>query len=426
MLTQAKTLKYQNKHQNQNCNYLIIRVYKMLITLNNTQKKQNLLIYCIAILVVISISSILPVLPDMAKELHIAYNDFGIIIYSFTLPGIIFSPLCGILSDRFGRKIILIFCLFFFTIGCFFSSFAQSINELVLWRIVQGIGASAFGVLYPIIIADIYTDQKLRLRVMSYANTLLSIGLIVFPALGGFLGEVHWRWSLRIPLLSVLVIFLTFHTPLPQQKKNNDIKKYIKEAQRYILNINTLLFFGMTFCAFSILYGPIISYFPLFAQKIYNTSASHIGIIFASSSLGTIIATLCIEPMNKKFSTELILCIGSMFFIFSTLLFFLWPTNLSYIFLFVPIFCYGIGQGLLYTVAINSFTALIPNTVSGILMAMNGIILRLAQSISPFICGILFFNDSFSFIYFFGVILSLCLFMMTLYIFFKNKNIDIY
>ncbi len=372
----------------------------------DTELARRVLIYGTALISVMGVAITLPVLPFMAEALQLTDTMLGVLIYSFTLPGIIFAPICGILSDRWGRKAVLIPCLGLFALGGFAASFTQNLEVLLFWRILQGIGASSLGVLYATIVGDIYPNDTERLKIMGYAATTLSLGAAIFPALGGLLGEVSWQWTLRLSLIAIPLLFLVLFTPLPPHEKKGNMKKYAQEAKKNILQTKTLLHFAITFCAFYVLYGPLISYFPLLAKEQYNASPMHIGALFAVSSLGTVAVTLYLAPIVQALSQRLVACVGACCFALSMLILLLWPQDIAYGYLAFPILCYGIGQGLLYPLTMSSLTALTPLSSRGAIMAVNGTILRLSQSIAPFMSGFLFLHGTFSFVFMGGLIIS--------------------
>jgi MFS family permease len=75
------------------------------------------IIFCITLLAVLGVSSIAPVFPTVAEELEIAPEAVGLLITVFTLPGIILTPVLGIMADRFGRKQVLVPALILFSLA---------------------------------------------------------------------------------------------------------------------------------------------------------------------------------------------------------------------------------------------------------------------------------------------------------------------
>ncbi len=393
----------------------------LLATLSKAELARRVLIFGTALISVMGIAVTLPVLPAMAKDMNLDATMLGVLIYSFTLPGIFFAPICGILADRLGRKAVLAPCLTLFALAGFAASFADSLTTLLFWRMLQGIGASSLGVLYAIIVGDNYRDDASRLRIMGYAATSLSLGAAIFPALGGLMGEIGWPWTLRISLLALPLALLTLYTPIASHEKKGDMKKYAVQVRTYLVHYKTLFHFGITFCAFCILYGPLISYFPLLATQFYAASPMQIGFLFALSSLGTVLATLLLAPITLALSQRLVASLGAVFFVLSMIWLCIWPIEWSYWALSVPVLCYGIGQGLLYPITMTSLSTVAPFSARGALMAVNGTTLRLSQSVAPLVCGFLFGQGGYDWVFLFGIGISLCMLALVFATFTSQK-----
>ncbi len=358
------------------------------------------------------VSSILPVLPQLASELNISTSHLGLFVYSFTLPGIFLAPIGGILADRLGRKAVLIPCLIIFALGGFGASLCQDVKFFIFWRTLQGCGAACLGVLYSTIIGDLYSDDKERLKVMSKAATVLSLGAAIFPAMGGILGEISWQWSMRLSLLALPIAIIGYFTTLPPIEQRSCIKAYAKEAKEYILQPNAIVHFALTFCAFCILYGPMITYFPLFSSTNYTASPLQIGLLFAISSTGTACATLFITHINKVINERATIYFGGGFFILCMISLLFWSSDFNMWLLTIPIFFYGLGQGLSYPTIMSSLSNLAPSSKRGILMSVNGVLLRLAQSFAPFLCGFLFLWGDFASVFSFGLIMAIIMILL--------------
>ncbi len=353
---------------------------------------------------VMGVASILPVLPAMARDLGIDAEHLGLLVYSFTLPGIVFAPIGGILADKWGRKAVLVPCLLLFALGGVGASLCTQAMPLLLWRMVQGCGAACLGVLYTTIVGDNYADDAERLVIMGRAATVLSLGAAIFPALGGILGEWGWRWALRISVLAVPVAFIAFITPLTRPTPMGSMGHYARRMKGIILQQRTLFHFGLTLCAFCILYGPLVTYFPLMSHVFYEASPTQIGLLFAISSVGTAVATLFLGALTRHFSERSTVRAGIAFFACAILLLFIWQKEYAFWLLALPIACYGIGQGLTYPTVMSSLSSLAPPSGRGVLMAVNGTTLRLAQSVAPFLCGLLFGVGSFMAVFALGMV----------------------
>lgn len=364
------------------------------------------LIYGTALISVMGVASILPVLPAMGKAFGLSPSSLGLLVISFTLPGIVLAPVGGVLADRLGRKAVLVPCLCLFALGGLAAALSDSLVTLLFWRVVQGCGAACLGVLYNTIIADIYRSDRERLRIMGFAATALSLGAAVYPALGGLLGEWGWRFPLLLSLSALPLAGIVLRTVIPPLDRRHGMQAYARNAVEIVKHPCTLGHFLITLCAFGILYGPMITYFPLLADSRFEASPSRIGSIFAMASVGTAAASCLLGRLARRYSSRTMVVAGSAFFGLSMLLMPLVGGGSNVWFCVLPVLLYGLGQGLVYPTVMSSLSTVAPPEGRGIIMAVNGTILRLAQTVSPPLCGVLFALGGFSGVYLLGTAIA--------------------
>jgi ACDE family multidrug resistance protein len=138
------------------------------------------------LMAVLGTSSITPAFPAIVREFGISSGQVGLLITVFTLPGIAMTPLLGVLSDRYGRKKILVPALLLFGLAGGACAFARSFDVLLVLRFFQGMGTAALGTLNVTVIGDIY-DGRERSSALGYNSSVLSVGTASYPAIGGLL-----------------------------------------------------------------------------------------------------------------------------------------------------------------------------------------------------------------------------------------------
>ena len=157
-----------------------------------------LFIFITLLIDITGIGLILPVLPDLIRELtETDISDASVIggwlLFAYAAPQFIFAPIMGNLSDQFGRRPILLLSLFGFGLDNLIMGFAPTLFWLFVGRIFAGIcGASiSTGMAY---IADVSTPEK-RAANFGMVGAAFGIGFILGPLIGGILGE----YGPRIP-----------------------------------------------------------------------------------------------------------------------------------------------------------------------------------------------------------------------------------
>jgi MFS transporter, ACDE family, multidrug resistance protein len=189
-------------------------------------------------------SMLIPVLPTMEKKLGISGFQSSMIITVYSLVAIILIPIAGYLSDRFGRKKIIIPSLIIAGIGGIISGWASwQMNDgywiVLLGRFVQGIGAAgAFPVVIPTV-GDMFEDETEVTKGLGLIETSNTFGKVLSPVLGSLLAA--WIWFIpffSIPLFSLIAIGLVFAlVKVPKKEKNEKKSQTIKEFTKEIKEI---------------------------------------------------------------------------------------------------------------------------------------------------------------------------------------------
>lgn len=157
-------------------------------------------IFITLLLDVIGFGIIIPVIPKyishlIGSDLSHASVYSGWLMFSFSVMQFLFSPVIGSLSDRFGRRPVLLIALFGFGLNYLIIAFAPSIGWLFLGRVLAGITGASFSTATAYV-ADISTPEK-RAQNFGLIGAAFGLGFIIGPVLGGVLGQ----YSLQLPFL---------------------------------------------------------------------------------------------------------------------------------------------------------------------------------------------------------------------------------
>lgn len=158
-----------------------------------------------------------------------AFDSLSWIVTSYLLTTTVTVPIAGKLSDLFGRKILLLAGVAIFGIASLFTGMSGSINELVLWRAVQGIGGGIITANAFTIVGDLFAARE-RGRWQGLLGAVFGISSVIGPLLGGWLTEAHsvfgvttsWHWIFWINVPIAIIAFLlimVFCPPLKHAKR---------------------------------------------------------------------------------------------------------------------------------------------------------------------------------------------------------------
>ncbi|AAS96371.1 MFS transporter [Nitratidesulfovibrio vulgaris] len=361
-----------------------------------------LLVFGITLMVVMGVSSIMPILPDLARTFDMPMSSVGMVFMAFTLPGVVLTPLGGILADRIGRKKVLIPSLLLFAAGGVACAFAPSLPVLLACRFVQGIGAAPLGVLYTTIIGDLY-DGNQRMQAMGFNAGVLSLGTAIYPAVGGLLGELGWRVPFLLPLLALPLCFAIARTTFPEPRSSQGMGEYFRSTWGIISSPRAITLFLLTLFTFLILYGPMVTFFPVLADQQFHATPSQIGFVFSIASAGTVLTAVRLGTLARLIRpVRLLLASHGLYALAMVTM----PFVPSLWWALAPVFIFGLAQGLNIPNTATLLTDLAPMEGRAAIMAVNGTVLRLAQTIGPVLAGIAFATGGLSGVYTFGAFMA--------------------
>jgi len=278
--------------------------------MNKNQSKALFpLLFCIVALNMMSVGIILPVLPDLIFSVAALPNAEsakigGLMLLSFAFAQFLFAPLLGALSDRFGRRPILLCGLFGLSLDFLILALAPSIIVLVIARFIGGI----FGSTYPTInaiIADTTApeDRPARYGIISAA---WGTGFILGPVAGGVLGEFGPRIPFFVASIAILIAFLLAVFLLPETLKPKNRQSFnLLKANPLGAILDMFRFPGIPQALFALLCmltasQAILSTFPFFVREVYGWSSGLTGLAFGFYAAGTIVVQISLVSFLSR------------------------------------------------------------------------------------------------------------------------------
>lgn len=266
-------------------------------------------IFLIVLVDVLGLSIILPLLPFYAEHFGASATVVGLLVSSFAFCQLIAGPVLGKLSDRMGRKPLLIVSQIGTCIGFLILAFAQSLWMVFLSRIIDGATAGNLS-LAQAYIADVTKPQE-RTKSFAVIGIAFGIGFLIGPALSGFLSKYGYIYPILVAAALSAGSVICTATLLPKadpHKTENagpggrrlgvlDWKSYGQYFTRPTLGplLGQFFFFAFSFSLF-------VNGFALYAERRFKFDAMHVGYILAwVGFLGIILQGGLIGRLVKRF-----------------------------------------------------------------------------------------------------------------------------
>jgi MFS transporter, DHA1 family, tetracycline resistance protein len=343
---------------------------------------------------------IIPVLPKLIEQLsgktvNEASTIGGWLLFAYSLMQFIFAPILGGLSDKYGRRPILLLALFGLGIDYFLLAFAPNIIWLMIGRIIAGICGASFSTAAAYI-ADISTPEK-RTQNFGLIGAAFGIGFIIGPLLGGIFSNIGIRAPFITAGILSLLNFLFGLFFIPESLKQENKRAFeIKRANPLGTFINLK--------RYPLLIGLIVGQFILYvAGKTieviwgyytilkFNWSEAQIG--YSLSFVGVLVSLVqggLIRWFIPKFGQNKSIFYGILFY--ATGLFcFAFATKSWMMYLFLIPYCLG---GLCGPALQGLIANQIPENEQGEMQGLNTSLMSIAAIISPVIMTNLFYQFS--------------------------------
>jgi MFS transporter, DHA1 family, tetracycline resistance protein len=368
---------------------------------------------------------LIPILPTFgSKQLGISNLQIGLTVAVFSLMQFLFNPIMGRLSDKYGRRPVILVSLSMTITSYIIFSVTNSFFLLIVSRILAGLGGSNIGAAQAYI-ADI-TPKHERAKGMGIIGAAFGLGFVFGPMVGGVLSKFGYHVvGLGAAAFSLMAfLFALFFLPESNtDKKTARIKLKLFElsfAKKVLshpeLGILIVFYFIVIFSMANI-FGTL----SLLGYKVFHFSDQQNGYIFGIMGVvGAAIQGGLIKKLSKKYSERFILMMGALFMMVG--LAFL-PYERTFFEVAVVVAIYGIGSGILQPIVVSMVSKFAPEGEQGAVLGLNQSIASFARVLGPIWGGFSFDYFGYQFPFITGAAFTFIAFLIAFFLL-KGKKTE--
>lgn len=375
---------------------------------------------------------LIPILPSFSvKELHVDEAAIGIAIAIYSFVQFLFNPVLGKISDKYGRKPVIVVCLFLNAMGYIVFAFTHSYIMLLVSRVIAGIGGSSIGVAQAYI-ADVTTREN-RSKGMGLIGAAFGLGFVFGPLIGGLLSSYGYAVTGYVAAGFSLIAFTLTIFYLPeslklkevsgdlssqsQRRKLFDFAAMKRILQKPDLALLILLFFILTF-SFANIYGT----FALLGLKVYGFTDMQNGYMYGIVGLSSaIIQGGLLGRINKLMTKKAVLIIGSILMMISLAMI---PYAGTFLGLAIVSVVLSYGTGTFQPTILSLISEVTSETEQGITLGMNQSLSSFARVLGPLWGGFAFEYLGYPFPFLTGAVFTFIIFLLTVFYLPKKIKLD--
>ncbi len=342
-----------------------------------------LILFSVIVLDLIGFGVVMPILPFYAQQFGANATVLGLLLTSYSAMQFLFSSLWGKLSDRIGRKNVLLITIFGSALSLTLLGLADSLFLLFAGRILSGIFAANISVASAYV-TDVTTEEN-RAKGMGMIGAAFGVGFLLGPALGGALSGHGYH----LPILTAAGLsglnWLYALWRLPEPQRHHHVEDKINTS---LLSNKAILKLCLTYFVFTLGVTQLESTFAFYMKDRFAFDAMHVAYILAMMAL--IMITIqggLIRQLTQKYGENLLLISGAL--ILSVAFFFV-PKSPTVALLLLPLSLASVGRGLSQPALMSLVSKKAPHHMRGGVMGTFQASASLGRVFGPVLAGTLY------------------------------------
>ncbi len=358
-----------------------------------TTSRRNLLILAFTLVVVmLGYGMVIPIIPFYVESMGAGGSELGLLVASYALMRLIFGPLWGVVSDRIGRKPVLMIGVFGYAVTMFFFAISTQLWMLFAARILSGILSSATSPTTMAYISD-STSEEDRGGGMGVLGAAVGLGTILGPGLGGWLsGDSLARpffLAAALSAVAVVLIYLLLPESLPAEARQRPEQRTGHFNPRALWQVMTSPIGILLALAFLVTCGTTVFFaiFGLYALEQFGYGPQEVGTIMMVMGLVMAVAQGALSgPLTKRWAESAVIKVN---LLLSAMGFLLMMLSDSFVTLLLSI-GFFVLTATLSVPALTALTSKLTTMEQGLTMGLSNSAMSLGRIAGPLWGGVAF------------------------------------
>jgi ACDE family multidrug resistance protein len=352
----------------------------------------TLLVVAIAMLGPLDTPPLGPALPAIAEQFSLSPARAGLVITAYAAPGMVFAPIIGSLADRYGRRRVLVPCLFGYGLAGLAVGSVASFPAVLSLRAVQGVvGGSILTSLAYAVVGDLF-EGSARTGAMGLTTAGASVTAALAPAMGGWLAAQAWNAPFALYGTSLLVgVAALFWLPEPVsaggRSQTDGVRAYLVDAVEAVPTRPALGVYGACLLGYTLFFGGVLTGVTFLLDGRFGLGTAAIGALVTGATMVTAVVALLSGRFASVAPAETLLPLGIVLegvgLVVAGVAGWLGAdTSLALPLLGAGLVAFGSGFGLFQPALASLLAKLGPERVRGGVMSLRTSVLLAGQAIS--------------------------------------------
>ena len=292
----------------------------------------------------------------------------------------------GYLSDRFGRRPVMMAGLFLMGVGSLLAATSENLTILLISRLIQGVGGAAGISLSRAIVRDVYGREK-SASVIGYLTMAMVVAPMLGPSLGGFIAEyLHWQFIfyflMGLSMITLLLVFWLLNETAPRQIESEHKPGFIRSAA-VLMKDKGFIFYTANMTFPGTLYYAFQAAAPFWVIEVMAVPPSHYGIYMIITALGYFFGNFFSGKLALSYGSDKLIKLSIYPVIIGIILFWALSSINHPLAAFLPMFFLTFSNGLAIpnavagAVSINPALAGTASGLSGFIQIMGGVLMTI-------------------------------------------------